>query len=122
MALKSCAAAEKFKDQLSRDFFRPTLDLVGWGMQKAPPERGYWVNVSISSFGTLLLHNLLAVQGPPTDQILLSLPFPSAFEPAKVGAGYDAIISTEINWLPVHILLRMSAQPGSPGAEYCADR
>jgi len=60
------------------------IDLIGMGhAKKAPPERGHWVSVSISSFGTLPLHNLLAVQGPPTDQILLSLPFPSAFEPAK---------------------------------------
>ena len=41
-------------------------------------------------------------------RVLLSLP-------KTVGAGYDALVCTEINRLSVHISLRMSAHP-SPGA------
>jgi hypothetical protein len=38
-------------------------------------------------------------------RVLLSLP-------KTVGAGDDALLRTEMNWLPVHVLLRMSARPG----------
>ena len=43
-------------------------------MQKSPAGAGPLGQCFDKFIGTLLLHNLLAIQGPPTDQILLSLP------------------------------------------------
>src|ERR1700686_2866862 len=56
--------------------------------QKKPRRSGaVGVSLPVGAFETLLFQNPLAVLEPPTDHILLSLPFPSAFAPAKDRRG-----------------------------------